>query len=58
MAKSKKAVAVWSCTETGLQTGVFKIKRENVKDLTRKRYNKTLRRHTLHKAKVVTKAEK
>lgn len=53
MAKAKTVVAVWQCTETGRQTGVFKIKREGIKDLTRKKYNPTTRKHTLHKAKIV-----
>ncbi len=58
MAKAKTVVAVWNCSETGLQSSPFKIKKEKVKDLTRQRYNPTLRRRTLQKAKVVKGAEK
>ncbi|MCX6733827.1 MAG: 50S ribosomal protein L33 [Candidatus Peregrinibacteria bacterium] len=58
MARAKTVVAVWNCTETGLQTGAFTSKKDKLKDLTRMRYNPTLRKHTLQKAKIVKGAEK
>lgn len=58
MAKAKTVVAVWNCTETGKQTGAFKIKKDKVKDLTRMRYSPSLRKRTLQKAKIVKGAEK
>ena len=58
MAKSKTVVAIWNCTETGLQSNPFTTKKDKIKDLTRLRYNKTLRKRTLHKAKIVKGAEK
>jgi len=58
MAKAKTVVAIWTCSETGRQGNPFEIKKEKVKDLTRMRYNPSLRKRTLHKAKVVKGAEK
>jgi|GEM_PF-2297519 hypothetical protein len=58
MAKAKTIVAIWQCAESGRQSAPFEIKKEKVKDLTRMRYNPSLRKRTLHKAKVVKGAEK
>ncbi len=58
MAKAKTIVAIWNCTETGLQSDPFTAKKDKIKDLTRMRYNPTLRKRTLQKAKVVKGAEK
>lgn len=58
MARAKTVVAVWACTETGKQVGAFTTKKDKVKDLTKMRYSASLRKHTLHKAKIVKGAEK
>lgn len=52
MAKGKSIRAIWQCTETGLTSGAFNTQKENIKELSKKKYCRLKRVYTVWKAKV------
>lgn len=48
----KSIKAVWICSETKAQSGIFKINKDKIKELAKRlKYSPALRKKTLHTAK-------
>lgn len=55
MASKKKVPYVWKCEESGVESGGGDTYPARIKEMKRKKFSKTLRRSTVHKAKQVKK---